>query len=267
MSNRCLLAFLFNVCMQKQSVWTMNVLEGEDQLCQRMSWALYEHLNVGITTAPDNTETNLVTYDIPTRNCFGSYFDVLKEMMYSPKMGEQFNSIGSKSSRQPWDTSKLLIFPDENLGRESMQLFTVGLKELNPDGTIKVDKFGRSSQTYDNKDIMSNARILTGFVYSSRRGNVEELFRSQKSRMDPMRIEIDSHDFFPKSSLGGGWIGDRYPLCVDLPRHHFLRVGATFRFRGGSSMPQSHYAPGKRLSFTSAVLSSYIIFHLTKFTS
>ena len=100
-------------------------------------------------------------------------------------------------------------------------------------------------QTYSNKDIMTNARVLTGFVYTARRGNVEELFRSNKSRMDPMRIEVDSHDYFPKTSVDGNWIGDRYPLCVDLPQHHFLKIGATFRFRGGSSMPQSHYAPGE----------------------
>lgn len=159
-----------HVNIQKQSVWVMNVIEGEDQLCQRMAWALYEHLNVGITTAPDNTETNLYTYDIMTRNCFGSYFDVLKEMTYSPKIGEQFNSVGSQASRQPWDATGLLVYPDENLGREIMQLFTVGLKELKPDGTFKMDKFRRTSQTYDNRDIMANARVLTGFVYTSRRG-------------------------------------------------------------------------------------------------
>lgn len=63
--------------------------------------------------------------------------------------------------------------------------------------------------------------------------------------MDPMRIEVDSHDFYPKTSVDDNWIGDRYPLCVDLPRHHFLKIGATFRFRGGSGRPQSQYLPGK----------------------
>ncbi len=98
-------------------------------------------------------------------------------------------------------------------------------------------------QTYNNKNIMANARILTGFVYTARRGNVDDFFRSNKSRMDPMRIEIDSHDFFPKPSIDGNWIGDRYPLCVNLPQRHFLKIGATFRFRGGSGLPQSHYLP------------------------
>ncbi len=41
---------------QKQTVWTINALEAEDQLCGRMAWALYELVNVGTTTAPDNTE-------------------------------------------------------------------------------------------------------------------------------------------------------------------------------------------------------------------
>lgn len=266
-----------NYYQQKQTVWTMNVLEAEDQLCQRMAWALYEHLNVGITTAPDNTETNLYSYDIMTRHCFGSYFDLLKEMVYNPKIGEQFNSVGSASARQKWDVHRQLVLPDENLGREIMQvrghplfhscimlcfmtllnrllfttcsqkLFTIGLHELNHDGTEVRDQFGRIVQTYDNHDIMTNARVLTGFVYTARRGNVEELFRSNKSRMDPMRVDIDAHDYFPKASVDGNWIGDRYPLCVDLPKHHFLKIGATFRFRGGSTLPQSHYAPGEIL--------------------
>ena len=106
-----------NYYAQKQTVWAMSVLEGEDQLCQRMAWALYELLNVGVATAPGNTETNLYTYDIFTRHCFGNYFDILKEMTYSPKMGEQFNFVESSSARFLWDIHGLLVFPDENYGQ------------------------------------------------------------------------------------------------------------------------------------------------------
>ena len=114
---------------QKATVWAMNALEAEDQarltsvryaphrliscilakaflsslssfqLCQRMAWSLYQLLNVGAASNPDNTESNLYTYDILTRHCFGSYFDILKEMAYSPKMGEQFNFVDSSSTR------------------------------------------------------------------------------------------------------------------------------------------------------------------------
>ena len=61
------------------------------------------------------------------------------------------------------------------------------------DGTETLDAFGRVIQTYTNLDILSNARLFTGFTYTARRGNVEELFRSEKSRQDPMRIEVDRH--------------------------------------------------------------------------
>jgi uncharacterized protein (DUF1800 family) len=52
------------------------------------------------------------------RHCFGSYFDILKEMTYSPKMGEQFSFVESSSTRIAWDTSGELVFPDENYARE-----------------------------------------------------------------------------------------------------------------------------------------------------
>eukprot|EP00804_Cyclotella_cryptica_P005395 CCRYP_017085-RA/>CCRYP_017085-RA protein AED:0.06 eAED:0.06 QI:162/1/1/1/1/0.96/28/3961/2317 len=223
---------------QKQTVWTINALEAEDQLCGRMAWALYELVNVGTTTAPDNTESNLYTYDIFQRHCFGNYYDILKEMSFNPKMGEQFGFVMSTSTRWRHYKGGALVYPDENYAREIMQLYSIGLHFLNDDGTEVHDSFGRVIQTYTNRDILSNARIWSGFEYTARRGNVEELFRANKSRQDPMRIDIDKHDFLPKFTLGG-WIGDRYPLCSDLPRYHFLKIGAQYHLRGGTSVPSS----------------------------
>lgn len=94
---------------QKQTVWVMNALEGEDQLCSRMAWALYELVNVGLTTAPDNTETNLYTYDIYKRHCFGSYFDVLKEMSYNPKVRTAFRMKYSVFALSTCSISSLLL--------------------------------------------------------------------------------------------------------------------------------------------------------------
>lgn len=116
-----------NYAAQKGTVWAMTALEGEDQLCQKMAWSLYELLNVGAASNPDNTESNLYTYDIMTRHCFGSYYDILKEMTYSPKTGEQFSYATSASARLHWDTWGDLVFPDENYGREIMQLFVSGI--------------------------------------------------------------------------------------------------------------------------------------------
>ena len=75
-----------------------------------------------------------------------------------------------------------------------IQLYTIGLHELELDGSETRDEFGRLVQTYTNVDIMTNARIWTGFVYTTRRGNTEELFRAAKSRFEPLRIDIDRYE-------------------------------------------------------------------------
>ena len=81
-----------------------------------MAWSLYELLNVGSASNPDNTESNLYTYDIFRRHCFGSYFDLLKELTFNSKTGEQFSFVGSTATRLSWDTTGAMNFPDENYG-------------------------------------------------------------------------------------------------------------------------------------------------------
>lgn len=63
--------------------------------------------------------------------------------------------------------------PDENFAREIMQLFSIGLYELNMDGTYKVDDDGNVLQTYDNTDIKTFARAMTGFQRQQSRSNYE----------------------------------------------------------------------------------------------
>lgn len=108
---------------------------------------------------------------------------------------------------------------------------------LNIDGTPKVDENGQPIPVYTNDEIMSFARVWTGFDYQQARGNVEENSWTG-NRHDPMRIQASWRDKFPKSDLSGGYIGDGYPLCVDLPSKMFLRKGATYRLLGASSTPE-----------------------------
>ena len=65
--------------------------------------------------------------------------------------------------------------PDENYARELLQLFTIGLIELNLDGTPKLDGSGREIETFDNEDIVGLARVFTGLSY-----NADEFDRSRK---------------------------------------------------------------------------------------
>ena len=115
-----------------------------------------------------------------------------------------------------------------------MQLFTMGLVQLNMNGSPMLDQEGKAMLTYTNDDIMSLSRAWTGFDLQLRRGNME----GWDNRLDPMRIIPDWRDRFPKSDTTYGYIGDSYPLCSDFPSKSFLRRGATYRFLGSSSLPE-----------------------------
>ena len=126
--------------------------------------------------------------------------------------------------------------------REIMQLFSVGLNLLNIDGTDKLDDDGNPIETYTNDEIMSMARVFTGFVRQAPRGNYEEEW-DRRNMLDHMTIVPSYHDMFPKSDLTGGYIGDGYPLCVDLPSKMFIRKGATYKLLGDSPSPQAFEDP------------------------
>lgn len=94
------------------------------------------------------------------------------------------------------------------MGREVMQLMTTGLTKRSIDGTPILDQDGREQKVYENHHVETNARLFTGFSNKNRRGNVGELDRSI-SRVDPLRLDVRTHDFSPKRDLNEGWVGDR----------------------------------------------------------
>ena len=101
---------------------------------------------------------------------------------------------------------------------------TGSLFKLNLDGTRQTDSEGNLLYTYDSDDIMSYARAWTGLTKQSYlRGNTEDL--TSRDRVDPLTIDREKRDIFPKTDLKGGYIGDGFPLCSDLPpRMHLHKV-------------------------------------------
>eukprot|EP00804_Cyclotella_cryptica_P014145 CCRYP_005584-RA/>CCRYP_005584-RA protein AED:0.03 eAED:0.03 QI:259/1/1/1/0.94/0.9/20/117/3951 len=224
---------------QREYIWTMVGLNAEDQLRQRVAWALSQILVVvrsAIDISSSQTEAFLTYYDIFVRNAFGNYGDILREISFNPLMAENLSFLQSKSAAYMWETQQKVSFADENFAREIMQLFSTGLYLLNIDGTPNLDEDGQPTLVYTNDEIMSFARVWTGFDYQQSRGNVEDGWSG--NRHDPMRIQALWRDKFPKSDLLGGYIGDGYPLCVDLPPKMFLRKGAMYRLLGASSSPE-----------------------------
>lgn len=126
-----------------------------------------------------------------------------------------------------------------------MQLFSIGVYLLNRDGTIKVSPItGLPIPTYQNSNVQTFARAWTGFRRQSPRGNIEN-WDWNPNRIDPMAINPRWRDVLPKMDLYGGYIGDSYPLCSDLPKRQFLNIGAKYILLGSSAVPE--YQTGDEL--------------------
>jgi uncharacterized protein (DUF1800 family) len=99
-------------------------------------------------------------WDTLVRNAFGNVRQLLEEVSMTSAMGQFLSIIGSRgadgSGRQP----------DENYAREVMQLFTIGLYELNIDGTPKLDANGTPIETYSNEDVSQLAKVFTGYTFA-----------------------------------------------------------------------------------------------------
>jgi Protein of unknown function (DUF1800) len=227
-----------DILNQKRIIWTHAALTAKDQLRQRMAWAISQILVVNPKAVSDGeslTETMTTYYDIFVRNAFGNYRDILKEVSYSPVMAEMLTYYGSKSTDYTWRTYGNVEYADENFAREIMQLFTIGLYKLQPNGNVVNDSNGYPIRSYSNDDIVEYARAWTGFEARPIRGNIETIYLG--NRIDPMRINVAYRDPFPKMGLNRKYIGDGNPLCADLPDKHFLKAGAVYRLLGRNSTP------------------------------
>ncbi|MBL9113692.1 MAG: DUF1800 family protein [Verrucomicrobiaceae bacterium] len=196
---------------------------GEDQLRQRVAFALSQIL---VTSRRDaNLENQALGladyYDIFVRNAFGNYEDILIAVTLHPCMGRYLSHVGNEKA----DPS-INRYPDENYAREVMQLFTIGLWELNPNGTRKVNGSGANIPTYSNTEITQLARVLTGLWFGQHDwGNGGWVPNDYAT---PMTMHEYKHDFGIKTLLNGYVIPAREPTAAaamqdirDAIRHLF----------------------------------------------
>jgi len=227
-------------------IWNTVTLTAPDQLRHRVAWAL---ASIFIVTQEDIALEEVAEpwsayYDIFVRNAFGhSFFQLLKEITFSPLMGRMLTFEGSKSLGYQVERNGAFLFPDENFAREIMQLFSIGLYMLNQDGTIKIDPAtGQAIPTYTNDDIVNFSRVWTNFfIQEGDRDNIEAEWSQGwiPNRVDPMTLPTsEGRDFFPKQTLlvdgKRGFIGDKVPRCDAMPDKPWLRNGAIWEFRENS---------------------------------
>jgi uncharacterized protein (DUF1800 family) len=202
-----LTAKLGEAATQTDSAWMQysfwrNALSGEDVLRQRVAYALSQVFVVSQVNPDINLRMSANHLDILARNAFGNFRTLLEQVSLSPAMGVYLSHLGNRKTDLA--TGRL---PDENYAREVMQLFTIGLFELNPDGTVKLDPAdGRPMETYGVADIQGLAKVFTGFSWGGPDTSSARFVNRVVSVSDrdilPMQGYPQFHETGPKSFLG-----------------------------------------------------------------
>lgn len=134
-----------------------------DQLRHRMAYILSQLFVVSQQTDLSHREIAFTDYwDTLGENALGNFRNLLEDVTLHTTMGHYLNMIGNQKA-DPENN----IRPDENFAREVMQLFTIGLRELNQDGSVKVNSSGEAIETYDQETITQYAAALTGWYYDT----------------------------------------------------------------------------------------------------
>ena len=132
------------------------MIEGDDQLRQRMVFALSQILVISDNQMGNRPLTNAQYIDTLYKHAFGNYRELLKDVTYTPAMANYLTYMRNRKGNI--DSGRM---PDENYAREFLQLFTTGLVELNMDGSPKLSG-GKSIELFTNEDIVGLARVFTG---------------------------------------------------------------------------------------------------------
>jgi uncharacterized protein (DUF1800 family) len=164
------------------------MIGAEDQLRVRTSWVLSNFLVV--STRKVQQFGALEYMNILQTHAFGQYGDLLKAITRNAAMGFYLDN----GQNRRWQLN-------ENYGRELMQLFSVGLVQLNMNGSIKKDASGKALETYTQKDVIEATRALTGWDYAE--PNVRRMSSNGFNYAKPMTDEFrDAHDTGSKTVLG-----------------------------------------------------------------
>ena len=183
----------------RQAAWFKHALTAPDQLRQRVAFALSQILVISDVSLGDDNQTEPLAhyYDILGNGAFGNFRTLLENVTLHPMMGIYLSSLRNSKADPVAGTT-----PDENYAREVMQLFTIGLVKLQPDGTLVLGADGLPIPTYDQRVVTEMAKVFTGWSYFGTTN-----FRSGGSNVagftNPMIQFPASHDDTAKAIFNG----------------------------------------------------------------
>lgn len=183
----------------RHEAWWNNALGGPDQLRQRVAFALSQLFVVSdVDYALANAQYGMANYqDMLARGAFGTYRELLEQVTLHPVMGVYLSMVQNEKAN-PAE----FIRPDENYAREVLQLFSIGLYELAPDGSRVQDTNGVPVPAYTQANVEAFARVFTGWDYpDTRRWGDTNITGEQFVR--PMQANDAFHDAGSKALLRG----------------------------------------------------------------
>jgi len=195
---------------QRRWSWWQQIMSGPDPLRQRVALALSEIFvvsdNNGDVSGTPIGAANY--YDMLLRNAFGNYRDLLRDVSLHPVMGAYLSHLRNERS-----DPRSGRYPDENYAREVMQLFSIGLFRLKPDGTLLLDGRGKPIPTYTNDTITQMAKIFTGLAFD---GADRNFSNGEPMWTRPMRMYEEHHEPGPKYLLRGKFVPAGQPGMQDI---------------------------------------------------
>lgn len=187
-----------------------NAVHGPDQLRQRTALALSQILVV--SGQQIKLPYAMANYQrIFLDNAFGNFRTVLREVTLSPAMG-RFLNMANNDKPNPAKG----IEPNENYAREVLQLFSIGLWQLNLDGTPRLGADGQPLPSYDQETVEGFAHVFTGWTYPPRPGATRNRFPNPSNFDGPMVAFADHHDTGAKRLLGGVTLPAGQSAAADL---------------------------------------------------
>ncbi|MFK7974735.1 MAG: DUF1800 family protein [Halioglobus sp.] len=185
------------VFLGSDAFWQV-AIEGDDQLRQRMAFALSQILVISVNSALVQYPQTVAHYaDILAEGAFGNYRDLLTAITYSPAMSIYLTYLRNEKADPA--TGRV---PDENYAREILQLFTLGLIELNPDGSPLLNEDGSQRELYDNDDVTELAKVFTGLSVPGIGFNAPLRFTPLTAFYSPLEMFDAFHSAEPKQFLG-----------------------------------------------------------------
>jgi hypothetical protein len=189
-----------NLIPCEQSEWWQVMLTGQDQLRQRVAFALASMFVVSTNSV---NSQGVVTYqNMLANDAFSNFYTIMNDVTLSTAMGVYLNMLNSNKPSTVVVNGVPPQIANENYARELMQLFTTGIDMLNQDGSLQLDASGNPIPVYTEAQVQAFARAYTGWTFAPLPGGTVK-FPNTPNYAVPMSAVEANHDTTAKVLLNG----------------------------------------------------------------